>query len=152
MEVILCAAGKIISAFHLVRALALGADLCNSARGMMFALGCIQARACNTNKCPVGIATQDPTRNQGIVVEDKARRVARFHGDTIRTSSELIASTGHDSPDRIKPHDILRRISATTIKRFDQIYEYLPEGCLREPDRAPEHWIRQWNRADARRF
>jgi glutamate synthase domain-containing protein 2 len=146
------AAGKLISAFHMVRSLALGADLCNSARGMMFALGCIQARACNSNKCPVGIATQDPTRNQGVVVRDKAQRVARFHEGTMKSVVELIVSTGRESPDEIQPHDILRRISATTIKRFDEIYEFLPTGCLLEKGKAPEHWTRQWDRSDAKRF
>ena len=75
----LVAAGKIATSFHLVRARALGADVCNSARGMMFALGCIQALRCNTNECPVGVATQDPGRAQGLVVDAKAPRVARFH-------------------------------------------------------------------------
>ena len=151
-EIRVIAAGKIVTGFHMIRAIALGADLCNSARGMMFALGCIQARKCNTNKCPVGITTQDPSRNQGLVVKDKVQRVARYHHDTIRSFLDLCAATGLESPAEITPHDVLRRIDATTIKRFDEIYEYLPEGSLIEGRSLPEDWADHWRRASADRF
>lgn len=146
------AAGKIASGFHMVRALALGADLCNSARGMMFALGCIQARRCNTNTCPVGITTQALWRNQGLVVADKASRVARYHGDTIESFVELIAVTGCASPDEIGPQHVLRRLDATNIRPLDQVYEYLPADCLVSADSVPGNWVDQWERADANRF
>ena len=151
-EIRVIAAGKIVTGFHMIRALALGADLCNSARGMMFALGCIQARKCNTNKCPVGITTQDPSRNQGLVVKDKVQRVARYHHDTIRSFLELCAATGLESPAEITPHDVLRRIDATTIKRFDEIYEHLAERSLIEGRSLPEDWAEHWKRASADRF
>jgi glutamate synthase domain-containing protein 2 len=151
-EVHIIAAGKIATAFHMVRALALGASLCNSARGMMFALGCIQARSCNTNHCPVGIATQDPARNQGVVVADKAPRVARYHGDTIRSFLELVGSTGLDHPSDVGPGDVLRRIDANTIKNFGEIYEYLPEGSLLEKHGLPAGWDLDWNRASPDHF
>jgi len=151
-EIRIIAAGKIATAFHMIRALALGANLCNSARGMMFALGCIQARRCDTNHCPVGITTQDPARNQGLVVADKAQRVARYHGSTIRSFLELVASTGHDSPAEIGPGDVLRRIDAATIKRFHDIYEYLPEGSLLEKQGLPPEWDANWSQASADRF
>ena len=136
----------------MVRALALGADLCNSARGMMFALGCIQARRCNTNTCPVGITTQAAWRNYGLVVADKARRVARYHGDTIESFLELMASTGCASPEEIGPQHVLRRLDATHIHPLDQVYEYLPAGCLLSVDSIPENWVDRWERADATRF
>ena len=145
-------AGKIVTGFHMVRTIALGANLCNSARGMMFALGCIQARMCNTNKCPVGIATQDPSRRQGLVVEDKAERVARYHRGTIHSFLQLIASTGLEGPDRLGPHDVVRRIDATTIRRLDELYEQLPEGCLAENRSIPEGWKAQWESASAKAF
>jgi glutamate synthase domain-containing protein 2 len=151
-QIRIIAAGKIATGFHMIRSLALGADLCNSARGMMFALGCIQARTCNSNHCPVGIATQDPRRNQAVVVSDKAPRVARYHAETIRSFMELIASTGHDAPSGISPSDVLRRTDATTIKRFGEIYEYLPEGSLLEQHGVPNAWEASWNRANADRF
>ncbi|MCZ6650217.1 MAG: FMN-binding glutamate synthase family protein [Acidobacteria bacterium] len=151
-EICIIAAGKITTGFHMIRALALGANICNSARGMMFALGCIQARRCNTNHCPVGITTQDPARNQGVVVGDKARRVARYHGATIRSFLELVASTGHDDPAEIAPRDVLRRIDATTIKRFGEIYEYIPQGSLLDRQGVPPAWATNWNRASADHF
>ena len=53
-------AGKVTTAFDIVRLMALGADWCNSGRGFMFALGCVQAQACHTGHCPTGVTTQDP--------------------------------------------------------------------------------------------
>ena len=54
-----------------LRAMALGADWCNAARGFMFAVGCIQSEYCHTDRCPTGVATQDPTRQRALVVPDK---------------------------------------------------------------------------------
>jgi glutamate synthase domain-containing protein 2 len=90
------ASGKILSGFHMLRALALGADACNSARAMMMALGCIQALQCHTNKCPTGVATQDPSLTVGLVVKDKKQRVANYHEDTIKTFVELMGAAGID--------------------------------------------------------
>ncbi|MDD9938750.1 MAG: FMN-binding glutamate synthase family protein [Myxococcales bacterium] len=146
------AAGKIATGFHMVRAIALGADMCNSARGMMFALGCIQARRCNDNGCPVGIATQDPGRVQGLVVSDKAERVRRYHEDTIEAFLELVASNGLDSPADIRPRNVLRRVDAVTIQPFSEVYEYLPVGCLLDAATIPEAWRGRWQRANADAF
>ena len=146
------AAGKVASGFHIVRAIALGANLCNSARGMMFALGCIQARKCNTNDCPVGVATQKAWRNQGLVVGDKAPRVTRYHRDTIHAFLELVSSAGVRDPQHIRPRHLLRRIDAATIKSFDEIYDYLPEGCLVEGKAMPEGWRALWDAARGDRF
>jgi glutamate synthase domain-containing protein 2 len=146
------AAGKVSSAFHMVRAIALGADMCNSARAMMFALGCIQARRCNKNDCPVGVATQDPAHYQGLVVSDKAPRVYRYHRDTIHAFLELIASSGLESPSEIQPRNVHRRVSATTIKNFAEVYEYLPVGSLLDGPRVPDEWQKRWDRASAHRF
>ena len=88
------AAGQLITSFQLAKTLALGADMCNSARGMMFALGCVQSLSCNTNRCPTGVATQDPQLVRGLVVEDKYHRVARFHKETIRALTDLLSSAG----------------------------------------------------------
>ncbi|MBW1884248.1 MAG: FMN-binding glutamate synthase family protein [Deltaproteobacteria bacterium] len=146
------AAGKIATGFHIVRAIALGADLCNAARAMMFSLGCIQARRCNSNSCPVGVATQDPARTQGLVVADKAPRVQRYHEDTIHAFLELIASSGLASSDQIRPHNVLRRINAVEIRNFSEVYEYLPESCLLDDFCVPPAWRDRWNHADAKRF
>lgn len=144
-------AGKIATGFHMVRALALGADLCNAARAMMFALGCIQARRCNTNECPVGIATQDPARWKALDVERKARRVASYQQDTVRAFLELIGANGLSSPADLTPDDVLRRVDAVTIRTFSEVYEYLPEGALLDGS-ASDEWRWWWERASAERF
>src|ERR1700742_4866076 len=87
----LIASGKVATGFDLVKNFALGADMCNSARGMMFALGCIQALECNTNKRPTGVATQDKSLMKGLVIDDKKTRVANFHNATIRSAIEMLA-------------------------------------------------------------
>ena len=116
------ASGKTFSGFHLVKNLALGADMCNSARGMMVALGCVQSLECNTNKCPTGITTQDPKLTRGLVVPDKAERVARYHKATVNSALEIIASAGlRDTSDLNRSH-IFRRVSETEVRRFDEIY------------------------------
>jgi glutamate synthase domain-containing protein 2 len=141
------AAGKVATGFHMVRAIALGADMCNAARAMMFALGCIQARRCNDNSCPVGVATQDPARAQGLVVADKAKRVMRYHADTVHAFLELVASNGLDTPADIRPRNVLTRVDAVTIRPFSEVYEYLPVGCLLDEQTVPPGWRDAWDRA-----
>jgi len=141
------AAGKIVTAFHMFRTMALGADLCNAARPMMLALGCIQARRCNTNTCPVGIATQDPARYQGVNVQDKAHRVAEYHRATIRAFLELLAGSGLRNAAEIDEHQVLRRIDPFTIKHFDEIYPELGEGVLLDEASVPDWWRSYWNEA-----
>ena len=85
------ASGKITSGFALMKRLALSADACNSARGMILALGCIQALKCNSNHCPVGVATQDPWLMAGLDPTNKSVRVANFQRETIKSLSEMIA-------------------------------------------------------------
>jgi glutamate synthase domain-containing protein 2 len=91
------ASGKIISAENVIKMRALGADICNSARGFMFSIGCIQALRCNTNACPAGVATQDETLQKGLVVSDKSERVYNFHQNTLRATMELLAACGLSS-------------------------------------------------------
>ncbi len=146
------AAGRMSTGFHIIRAMALGADMCNMARAMMFALGCIQARRCNTNECPVGVATQDPSRVQGLVVSDKAKRVANYHRDTIHAYLELVASAGVDAESKISPHHVTRRTDATTFKAYDEIYEYLPAGSLLDGGSEYPEWNKLWSGAVEDRF
>jgi glutamate synthase domain-containing protein 2 len=124
------ASGKILSAFHMVRALALGADTCNSARGMMFALGCIQALRCNANVCPTGITTQNPALVKGLVVADKAHRVHSFHAQTIHGFLSFIAAMGLRHPSELKPGHIHRRLGDLQEATFEQIYPFLEPGQL----------------------
>ena len=145
----LIASAKIFSAFHMVRAMALGADTVNSARGMMFALGCIQSRACNTDHCPTGIATQNPSRTKALVVDDKARRVASYHSETVKNLVELAGTAGLDSIEEIGRQHVNRRVSATVTKTFEELYPRFSEGQLLEADDIPAEWSDNWNRAKA---
>ncbi|MGZ5841992.1 MAG: FMN-binding glutamate synthase family protein [Xanthobacteraceae bacterium] len=124
------AAGKIISAFDIARAMALGADWCNAARGFMFALGCIQSQSCHTDRCPTGVSTQDPTRQRALVVPDKLQRVANFHASTMHSLIELTAAAGLDHPNEFTPHHFSRRISGSEVMSFAQLYPQLDTGAL----------------------
>jgi glutamate synthase domain-containing protein 2 len=124
------ASGKILSGFHLIRAMALGADACNSARAMMLALGCIQALVCNTNKCPTGVATQDPELNQGLVVKDKAERIFNYHEDTVKTFVELLGAAGIDNPSQITRSHIYRRVFMNEVRTFEDIFPSSEPGSL----------------------
>ena len=95
-------AGQIVTAFDMARALALGADWCNSARGFMFALGCIQSQSCHTDHCPTGVATQDASRARALVVSDKALRVANFHRATLMALAELAGRRRARSSERLR--------------------------------------------------
>ena len=110
------ASGKITTAFDIARAMALGADWCNSARGFMFAVGCIQSQSCHTDKCPTGVATQDPIRQRAIDVPDKAERVASFHRETLKALAELVAAAGLTHPGEFRPHHFFRRAAPDRVR------------------------------------
>lgn len=129
-EIKILTSGKILTAFHIARALALGADVCYSARAMMIALGCIQALECNTNKCPTGVATQDKELMKGLEVNNKKVRVANFQKVTINAFLELIAAAGLDEAEDLERKHIYRRISMSEIKRYDQLFKEIPKGSL----------------------
>lgn len=148
------AAGKIVTAFDMARALAYGADWCNSARGFMFAIGCIQAQACHTNACPVGIATQDPKRQKAIDVRDKSERVANFHNSTLHALAELASAAGLTHPSAFMPHHVMERQQDNAITEGTKAYPYLPEGFLFDPQAFPllSDWHERWARAHAASF
>jgi glutamate synthase domain-containing protein 2 len=123
-------AGKIISAFDITRAMALGADWCNSARGFMFALGCIQAQACHTGHCPTGVTTQDPVRQQALVVPDKATRVYSFHHQTLHALKELVQAAGLQHPSEITPHHIVRRVNENEVRLLAKLMPGVAPGAL----------------------
>ena len=131
-DIKIIASGKIISGFHMIRNFALGADLCNSARAMMMAVGCIQALKCNTNTCPVGVATQDKSLMKGLDVNDKGVRVANFHAATVKSFAELLCAAGMESPDDVNREHINRRINDNTILKYSDIYPETGIGSLIE--------------------
>lgn len=121
-EIRIIASGKAFTAFNMITIMALGADMINSARGMMLALGCIQALRCNTNKCPVGVSTTNPSLYQGLDVNDKSMRVANYHRETLVAFSELLGAMGLSHPQELQRHHIQRRITPTEVRDYEQIY------------------------------
>ena len=122
--------GKVATAFDMARAMALGADWCNAARGFMFSLGCIQSLSCHTDRCPTGVATQDLSRSRALVVEDKFQRVANFHRSMVKALAELTAAAGLDHPSQFHPAHFSRRVSANEVQDFAEIYPALEPGSL----------------------
>ncbi|MYM23612.1 FMN-binding glutamate synthase family protein [Duganella sp. FT135W] len=149
------ASGKIITAFDIARTLALGADWCNSARGFMFALGCIQSQSCHTDRCPTGVATQDPSRQRALVVPDKIQRVANFHENTMKALAQLIAAAGLTHPSQLRPRHLVRRISTNQVKLASALLPYLEPGELLDPSqlsRLPPVFGHYWPMAQAETF
>ncbi|WP_108813851.1 FMN-binding glutamate synthase family protein [Loktanella sp. Alg231-35] len=146
------AAGKLVSAFDIAHALSLGADWCNSARGYMFAIGCIQAQACHTNHCPVGVTTQDPLRQKALNVGDKSQRVARFHNNTLKALGEMAGAAGLQNPCDFLPYHFMARRGDGTMTEANDVYTYMPEGFLLEGTGDDHGFTERWNRADAHSF
>ena len=124
------ASGKIVTAIDIARMLALGADWCNSARGFMFALGCIQSQSCHTDRCPTGVATQDPRRWKRLDVEDKAARVRNFHENTLIALKELVQASGLSHPGELGPEHLIRRVSSTEVRSLATLYKFVRPGEL----------------------
>ena len=145
------ASGKVVSGFDIARLCAIGADLTNAARSMMFALGCIQALRCNSNKCPTGVTTQDPRLVVGLDIEKKAERVYQYQSDTVRSLMEVVAAAGVEHPNDLRPWHIKRRISQTEVRHYGEIYRYLEPNQLVEGD-APEPYRRPLLAAEPESF
>ncbi|MFI8415586.1 FMN-binding glutamate synthase family protein [Serratia sp. NPDC078593] len=146
------ASGKIISAFDIASVLTLGADWVNSARGFMFAVGCIQSQSCHTNHCPTGVATQDPLRQKALVVANKAERVFHFHQNTVKALAEMLAAAGISRPEQLTSHHMLRRITSSEIKVYADIYYYLEPGALLEKQIKSDFYARMWRMATPSSF
>jgi glutamate synthase domain-containing protein 2 len=146
------ASGKIISGFDVLKTLALGADWCNSARGFMFALGCIQAQTCHTGNCPTGVTTQDPHRQVALVVPSKADRVFNFHKQTLESVQEMLQATGLSQPGDIQLHHIMRRISEHEIQNLSDLMPTITEGALLQDGPLDGLFAKYWQRASADHF
>jgi glutamate synthase domain-containing protein 2 len=146
------AAGKIITGFDIARTLALGADWCNSARGFMFSLGCIQSQSCHTDRCPTGVATQDASRQAALDPQDKGTRVYNFHRNTLEALRDLLAAAGLRHPSELGPEHIIRRVSSTEVRALAKLHHFVPPGQLLEG--VPEHPVFQvfWDQARADTF
>ena len=147
-------AGKVITAFDIVRMMALGADWCNAARGFMMALGCIQAQTCHTGNCPTGVATQDPVRERALVVPDKAQRVFNFHRTTLLALKEMVQAAGLLHPGDITAHHIVRRITDTEVRLLANLIMQVEPGSLLSGSLEHQHNVFKlyWPLARAERF
>lgn len=139
--------GKILTGFHMIRAMAIGADACASARGMMLSLGCIQALRCNTDHCPTGIATQNRALYHGLDVTDKAERVACFHRGTMKGFCELLGAIGLSSPADLEPHHIYRRVDDLRALHLGELYDIMEPGQFLHDDSLPEYYKKEWQKA-----
>jgi glutamate synthase domain-containing protein 2 len=148
------ASGKLVNSFSILKMIALGADWANSARGFMFAIGCIQAQACHTNCCPVGVATQDPRRSRALHVGTKSERVARFHKNTLHAIAEMTGAAGLAHPGEFLPHHLLMRERDRDMVTGEDVYPYLPSGFLLDEDGEddPFGYRMRWRRSRAESF
>ncbi len=133
------ASGKVFTAFNLFSRMALGADICNTARGMMLALGCIQARQCNTNHCPTGVATSNPQLVQGLVPSDKKVRVFNYHRHTIDAFADLVGGAGLVRTGQISRNHVNRRISNDCIRSYAELFPYTERGSFLKLDGAGKY-------------
>jgi glutamate synthase domain-containing protein 2 len=145
------ASGKMVSASAIAQSMALGADWCNTARGFMFAVGCIQSQRCHTNKCPVGVTTQDSKLQRALVVPDKAERVANFHKNTVHALAEMVAAMGLDHTSELQPHQVYRRVNENLVQTFDEMYMFFADRALIEGT-AAERFQHLWDQASAQSF
>ena len=146
----LFASGKITNAFHIARVMALGADVCYSARGMMMSIGCIQTLLCNTNRCPVGITTQDMKYRKGLDVADKKVRCANYHEGTVNAFVEILGSTGLDEMKNLTRNHIYRRVSLNEMITYEELFPSYKPGSMLKEIPAKYQWdfdhsnINQW--------
>ena len=143
--------GRIVTAFDIINRIAIGADLCYTARGMMFALGCIQALQCNANTCPTGITTHNPQLTVGLVVPVKAQRVANYHKNTLLGVVEMLAAMGLHSTEELKPTHLMRRSGPYEVKDYSELYEYIKKGSLLAPP-YPRGWEKYLLSASEKHF
>jgi glutamate synthase domain-containing protein 2 len=144
------ASGKVASGVDIVSRICQGADFTMSARAMMFAVGCIQALKCNTNKCPTGVTTQDPGRARALYVPGKTERVVNFQRATVASAAQIVASMGLNGFDELEPAMLNRRIEGQRTRTYAEIYEWLMPGELL--DDPPESWRSDWIEACADEF
>jgi glutamate synthase domain-containing protein 2 len=144
--------GKLISAFDICRMFALGADACNIARGFMFAIGCIQAQACHSGKCPTGVTTQDPGRYRALVVDDKYVRVTKYHANTMHTLKEAIEASGLTHPRDLTPHHLMIRVNSREVRSAASQYLWLEKDALIADEVSHPAFAKYWDHARADSF
>ena len=120
---VICA-GKCITAYEVAWALSMGADFVNSARGFMFALGCIQSLRCNRNTCPTGVTTHNPRLQRGLVVTDKAERVGHYALNVMHEVGVIAHSCGLTEPRQLRRRHCRVVGDDGISRRLDELYPY----------------------------
>ena len=143
--------GKVASGYDLVERIALGADICNSARAMMMSVGCVQSKQCNANTCPTGVATQNRRLQRGLVINEKQYHVANYHKNTMHSFLEIVGAMGLTNPSELKPEFLMRRVSPESVKPLNDVYEYLQPGQLLSKN-IPDSFKKDWYAACVDRF
>lgn len=151
-DIRIIASGKIISAFDIAKICALGADMCNSARGFMFALGCIMAQACHTGHCPTGVSTQDKHRQKALDPENKSERVYNFHKNTLKALAELLGAAGIAHPRDMQAHHISRRMGDQSVALLSEVYSFVKPGELLKGKRPGKLFEQYWDVASETSF
>jgi len=151
-DIAIGAAGKVTSGFDIARTIALGADWCNSARGFMFSLGCIQSLNCHNDKCPSGVATQNPRRSNKLDVADKSLRVSNFHRNTMDALANLLGAAGLNHPQELGPEHIIRRISENEVQPYMDLFRFLEPGVLIDGKTDNPVFVKYWDSARADSF
>ncbi len=146
------ASGKTANGFDIVKRIALGADLINSARAMMLSLGCIQSKQCDRNTCPTGVATQNPRLYRALDIDDKKERVYRFHKATVKSFTEIVGAMGLKDPAELSPSRVMRRIDEQSVKSLDEVYHYVQKGSFLNKDTLPEQYKKYWEQANSSTF
>ncbi len=150
-HITLIASGKVATGFDMVVKLALGADMCNAARAMMFSVGCIQALRCNTNTCPTGVTTQDPRRTKALVINEKYKRVAAYHAATLKSFLDICGAMGIDTPNQLTPAHIHHRTQNECSNSYAQLYSAVEIGAL-VSKHVPEVYAADWANADPKHW
>ena len=147
-------AGKVISAFDIARMMALGADWCNSGRGFMFAVGCIQSQSCHTGTCPTGVTTQDPHRQLALVIPDKAQRVYQYHEATLAALKEMVQAAGLQHPQDITAYHISQRVNDGEVRLLANVVPRVKTGSLLDDDIDEDHKVYKyyWHKVNADSF
>jgi glutamate synthase domain-containing protein 2 len=122
-DIKIIASGKVSTSFDIIKMVALGADMVNAARAFMLSLGCIQARECNKNTCPVGIATQNKTLVAGLDPAEKKVRVYNYHKALIHELKEVVGAMGLSSIYEVDESKVFVRVSDTETKSFKELYK-----------------------------
>ena len=139
----LAASEKVFSGSSIAMNAALGANWCNAARAFMFSLGCVQSLRCHTGPCPTGVATSSPARQRGLVIPDKAQRVANFQSKTLDSLHDIVVACGLESPDEFTPHHLRQWKNNAEMVPWSRIVNEVEEGrLLSEPDATPfaDYW------------